>query len=161
MSDGIPAEAREVLGQQAERLDRLTESLTAAILAAELAGGDEVRPTEEQCNAWKEAGLLVITGESDDNVNLFGAFDGYISAYEGATFSVTRDGMVPDEDHVDATNAHLWVARDKSIEIEALWCEGEDYSWTFKLDAPHSTFDMLDEDGAKFCRGIVIDLAGL
>jgi hypothetical protein len=43
--------------------------------------------------------------------------------------------------------------------IEAIW--GKDgYSWTYKTDIPHATFDIF-EDGEKFCRGIVFDIKSL
>lgn len=40
--------------------------------------------------------------------------------------------------------------------VEAVW-DNDGYSWTYKTDIPHETFEVL-EDGEKYCRGIVFYL---
>ena len=41
--------------------------------------------------------------------------------------------------------------------IKTLWSKGE-YAWQYETEIPHATFEIL-EDGDKYCRGIVFDLA--
>ena len=116
----------------------------------------------------KAAGLVVMFGYSDDNVELRGAIGEEVSAYDGTTFRVSGDGhaLIDWEalDKDDEAEVERYFQRKRnSSEIEALWCPtdtaGEVYaSWAFKTDIPHETFDVM-EDGELFCRGIVFALA--
>ncbi len=45
-----------------------------------------------------------------------------------------------------------------AMTIDALWCKEPGYSWTFRTDIPHATFEVV-EDGEPYCRGIVFALA--
>lgn len=54
-----------------------------------------------------------------------------------------------------------YVQRQKSAKsIEALWCKEDGYSWTYKTEIPHATFEVV-EDEEPYCRGIVFALADL
>jgi len=44
--------------------------------------------------------------------------------------------------------------------VDALWAKEDGYSWTYRTDIPHATFEIV-EDGEPYCRGIVIDVADL
>ena len=46
----------------------------------------------------------------------------------------------------------------KGLAVKALWSPGDGYSWKFKTDIPHETFEVVD-DGEPYCRGIVFALA--
>jgi hypothetical protein len=142
--------------------------LTKEDLAAKLCGrsyGDEITHSEE--DAAKDAGLLVIFGASDDLVELRGAIEEELSAYDGTTVLLGRDGnlIVPvdreDEDVLEKYGL-LEVAQqreNKAHTIRALWCEEKDGpSWTFETDLPHATFNVMEDDDF-YCRGIVIDMA--
>ncbi|MNW22346.1 hypothetical protein D3C71_2237660 [compost metagenome] len=53
------------------------------------------------------------------------------------------------------------MQRQKSAKsIEALWCKEDGYSWTYKTEIPHATFEVADGD-EPYCRGIVFSLTGL
>lgn len=126
--------------------------------------GDEI--TSAQANAAKGAGLVVVFGASDDLVELRGAIDDELGAYDGSTFRVCGDGLLKPwpkdsgEEPLDEEDAERYFKRKAAgfKEIEARWAPKDaDLSWDFKTDIPHATFDVM-EDGEVFCRGIVFAL---
>ena len=48
--------------------------------------------TSEGARAAKDAGLVVVYGYSDDNVEFSGAIDEEVGAYEDTTIYITKDG---------------------------------------------------------------------
>lgn len=113
----------------------------------------------------KAAGLVVVFGYSDDNVELRGAIDDEVGAFDGTTFRISPTGLVPswssvDKDDEDEAQAYFDQKRAGYREIEAVWCPDADesISWIYRTDIPHATFDVM-EDGATYCRGIVFALA--
>lgn len=94
-------------------------------------------------------------GYSDDNVELRGYLDEEIGSYEGTTIYLDKDGIFDiDCDMCASDDCKLFrqhMGRCKSI--EAVW-DADGYSWVYKTDIPHETFDIYD-DGEKCCRGIV------
>lgn len=118
--------------------------------------GDEILKHEKQ---WaKESGLVVVFGYSDDNVEFKGAIDDEIGAYEGGELEFTKDGIFYDEDDEETLTKYKSVVVFNKIEAE--WCMLGDFSWSFKTEIPHSTFDILEE-GEPFCKGIVFSIADL
>lgn len=120
--------------------------------------------TDAESKEAKDSGLLVVFGYSDDNVELRGVIDDEIGAYDGTRLRILDGRIVPEIDRDDAETLRkygvlegLKKAYEDAPEIEALWCESSEYSWTFKTELPHATFDVMEDDG-KFCRGIVIQL---
>lgn len=142
--------------------------ITAQQLAERLNGrqyGSHITK-QDQIDA-KESGLVIVTGYSDDNVELYGAIREEIGAYEGTTFVLTESGPlsanlqeeIRDMDDMPE-DAFLREVADKvaghqnGTRIKAIYGEGE-YTWQFETAIQHETFDVL-EDGEKFCRGMVI-----
>lgn len=139
--------------------------MTPQELAARLHGreyGSEI--TKAECVEAKAAGLVVVYGYSDDNVELEGAINDEIGASEGATLRITPAGLLPewpDEGFADEAEAEDYFRKKAAgfQSIEAVWCpEGEGKSWVYRTEIPHATFDVL-EDGEVFCTGIVFRLA--
>ncbi|MFZ6655879.1 hypothetical protein [Undibacterium sp. TJN19] len=130
--------------------------------------GDEIAHAEEKLA--RESGLLVIVGSSDDLVEIYGVEREELGAYEGLQFSVDAkgtvrrpniewEGEITDED--EETLATYFQRKQVAKPIQARWCaDDSEWTWSFKTDIPHSTFDIVDE-GEKFCRGIVIDTKDL
>ena len=80
--------------------------MTAKELAAELSGrkyGMEIDSSEEQ--EAKDAGLVVVDGCSDDNVELRGAIDSEVGAWNGTTLYITPTGMLEEP---TCDNAATW-----------------------------------------------------
>lgn len=132
--------------------------ITKEELAARLTGreyGHEIFPAEE-----KEAmasGLLVIFGYSDDNVEFRGIFCDEYGCSNGSEIYVHSGGVL--ESHEEPCQCRFCRYEEcvkKCSVVTALWCKEPDYSWTYKTDVPHATFEIV-EDGEPYCRGIVID----
>lgn len=133
-----------------------TTQLTKETLAALLNGreyGNEITQDEER--QAKAAGLVVVFGYSDDNVELRGCIHDEVGSWGGTTLTITSRGHLLSEDERLAQ-----VQKGTDRDIEALWCKEPGYAWTYKTDIPHATFDIM-EDGEKFCRGIVFALDDL
>lgn len=138
----------------------MTKEELAAILT-----GREYRKEISKAEAAhaKAAGLVVVFGYSDDNAELMGAIDDEVSAYDGTILRVTPHGLLPEwsaGDMIDESDAEDYFRKKFAgyREIEACWASEGDYSWTFKTEIPHATFEIV-EDGVPYCRGIVFALA--
>lgn len=133
-------------------------------LAAILNGREyrvEISDSEEALA--KAAGLVVVFGASDDLMEFRGAISDELGAYDGTTARVSPIGLLPswesvDKDNEDEAETYFKAKLGGYREIEAEWDSGEGYSWTFKTEIPHSTFEIV-EDGEPYCRGIVFRLA--
>lgn len=134
--------------------------MTAKELAAELSGreyGMEISLGEEQ--EAKAAGLVVVYGYSDDSVELRGAIDAEVGAYDGTTIYIGKGGLIEDprcDNAEECTCPYFTAVRDNAKKIAAVWCGGE-ATWTFETDIPHETFTIF-EDGEPFCIGIVFSM---
>ena len=135
--------------------------MTAKELAAALNGREisyEINETEEK--RAKEAGLVVVYGYSDDNVELRGAIDEEVGAYEGAVIHITAAGLLEDpacDTAEDCTCPYFAAAKNSAKTITAVWNDNGDPCWTFETDIPHETFTVF-EDGEAFCEGIVFSM---
>lgn len=138
--------------------------MNASEFAALLNGreyGSEITEAEEA--QAKAAGLVVVFGYSDDNVELRGALDEEIGAYEGTNLRITSAGIMPlweGDDGISEEDAEAYFAlkRLPFKTIECVWCpKGEGMSWAYRTEIPHATFDVM-EDGETYCRGIVFAL---
>ena len=136
--------------------------MTAAELAAKLDGrkiGTEILKAES--STAKDAGLVVVYGYSDDNVEFAGAIDDEVGAYNGATIYITTAGVLkePDCDRDDCP--YFAKEREKAKTIKAVWNDNfGGPAWTFETDIPHETFTIV-EDGDPWCVGIVFSIEHL
>jgi hypothetical protein len=130
---------------------------------AEMLDGIEypVDVPEDVEKAAKHHGLVIIFGASDDLMEFRGAIDDEMGCYDGGVAHIDSEGLSPDFDSVDKDDKDAmreWFKREgKGRIIEALWCKEPNYSWTYKTDIPHATFEVV-EDGEPYCRGIVFSL---
>lgn len=135
--------------------------MTAKELAAALSGceyGMEISKEEER--EAKEAGLVVVYGYSDDNVELRGAIDSELGAYDGTTIYIAPSGLLEEPDCDDAetcTCPYFTAAKKAAREIKAIWHDEGGPAWTYETDIPHETFTVY-EDGEPFCVGIVFSM---
>lgn len=159
----------------------MKKTLTKEQLAAQL-DGCEYRNgiPDEIIQTAKENNLVIVTGASDDLLELYGA----ITEEVGATdiLLLTRKGIPESDCKADEEcafyqrwlNAALKSGEAKTIRI--FWggesgretMNPEKYAvfgkptWCFETTMPHSTFDIFDTDGNDreyFCRGVVLDLS--
>jgi hypothetical protein len=108
----------------------------------------------------KQHGLVVVFGASDDLMEFRGAIYDELGAYNGTTAYIDEKGLLPDRDSIDDDDELKdYFSREPHAKpIDALWCKEDGYSWTFKTDIPHATFE-ITEDDEPYCRGIVFALA--
>lgn len=122
--------------------------------------GMELTKDEERQAA--DAGLVVAYGYSDDNVELRGAIDEEVGAWDGTTIRLTKTGVLQGPTCDSAENCecpYFSAAKNAAKTIEAVWGAGG-VSWTFETDIPHETFNIY-EDGELFCVGIVFSVEDL
>lgn len=127
--------------------------MTPQELAQKLNGrecGDEITKQEEK--QAKAAGLVVVFGYSDDNIEFRGAINEEVGMYDGGVVHVSRDKVFSDHE-CDCEHCTYHTTRDTASKIDCKWCEN-DYSWFISADFPHATFDIMEDD-EKFSRGIV------
>jgi len=133
--------------------------LTVTKLAEMLDGrsyGAEITPEEQRLA--NEAGLVVVFGYSDDNVELRGAIDAEVPAYNGTI--VRLDGAdVLENDCENEDCPHFERAMAQAPFFRARWCAPDAVAaWTFAVSWPHETFTVF-EDGEPFCVGVVFALS--
>ena len=130
---------------------------------AEMLSGREVREEIEwgEERDIKDAGLIVVYGYSDDNVEFCGAIYDEVGAYNGTTVYLTPGGILqkPDCDRDDCP--YFAKEREKAKAIKAVWNDNfGGPAWTFETDIPHETFTIVD-DGEPWCIGIVFSVEHL
>lgn len=132
------------------------ESLAAMLNGREYRS--EITKAEEK-SAYQN-GLVVLFGASDDLAEFRGVFDDEIGCYGGGELFLTNKGPLPEhEDNCDCVFCGYERLAKLAVKIEAVW-DSEGYSWIYKTDIPHATFDIMDGD-EKYCRGIVFESIGL
>lgn len=140
--------------------------MTKEELAAILNGRkycDEMTKSEEK--QAMEAGLVVVFGYSEDYMELRGAIEDEVGAYQGTRILVDGKGLlfcrddIEIEAHTDEWLADYFTRRAAAKTIDALWNK-EGYYWIYRTDIPHATFEVMEDD-EKYCRGIVFALADL
>lgn len=139
--------------------------MDAKELAASLTGSKyPLRLPREVTSAAKAAGLVIVYGASDDLMEFDGAIHDEIGASDGTIAFLDAKGLTPEFNKLceikDWHGLKDYFNRFSGRkEIEAMW-DRDGYSWTYKTDIPHETFDVV-EDGEPYCRGIVFSLAAL
>ena len=121
--------------------------MTAKELATALTGrevGMEIMPGEERDA--KDAGLVVVYGYSDDNVELCGAIDGEVGAYNGTTVCLTPNGVLQKPDCGQEDCPYFAREREKARTVKAVWHDKGDPCWTFETDIPHETFTIMEDE---------------
>jgi len=108
-------------------------------------------------NIAKERGWVIVYGASDDLIEFDGAIVDEAGVYDGGEVKFDKEGFLPSFEDVEHNpkDCQKWLKRaSNTTTIEALWCKEERYSWTYKIDRPHETFEVMEDD-EHYCRGIV------
>ena len=114
--------------------------------------GAEITKDEETLA--KGNNLVVVFGYSDDNMELRGAIYDEVGCYEGGSAYITADGLF---ETCECDCKYSRVAKEKTHELSAHWCEGDVASWEYDIDVPFEPFSIM-EDGGLYCVGIVFSL---
>ena len=91
--------------------------------------GQEI--TREEAKEAKDLGFVVVFGYSDDNAEFRGAIEDEVDCFDGGRV-FDRYGKY----------------------IDAVWCE-DGFSWIYNTNIKHETFEIIEDDGCDYCRGIV------
>ncbi len=138
--------------------------MTAKELAIELNGRDTGEEMEwGEAQDAKDAGLVVVYGYSDDNVEFRGAINHETDSYDGGTVYLTANGVLEGPAcscAEDCECPYFAKEREKAKTIKAVWHNEGGPCWTFETDIPHETFTIM-EDGAPWCIGIVFSMEAL
>mgnify|MGYP003474204082 FL=1 len=138
--------------------------MDAKELAAKLNGREYCREiTDEEVRQAKEAGLVVVFGASDDLIEFRGAIRDEGDCYDGGTVLIDTKGVLPSWDSAsecEESAQEYFERKAKARTITALWAKEPGYSWTYKTDIPHETFEIV-EDGEPYCRGIVFNIGDI
>ena len=121
----------------------------AAILDGTEYGAD--LPAKGVLDAKRNGGVIVF-GASDDLMEFRGAIEEEVDCFNGGIVCLNKNGLVQNK----CDNEDCPYFREKLLHakgIRAIW-DSEGYSWIYKTDIPHETFEILEE-GEKYCRGIV------
>lgn len=133
---------------------------------AEILNGSEITDNIEQ--QAKDAGLVVVFGYSDDNMEFRGALDDEFGCYGGGQISFTKEGLTIEEDDMDVLEKYNAVP--PLNVINAIWDElydtgegDEPCCWQYITDIPHETFRVMEGTEGKdlFCVGIVFSISDL
>ena len=103
----------------------------------------------------KAAGCVAVFGASDDLMELRGAVDDEVGAYNGVTVFLTPEGLF---EACDDDCKYSRAAQKNGVGLSAIWCPDDGSSWAYKTAIPHATFRVLEDDDL-YCTGIVFALA--
>lgn len=133
---------------------------------AEMLSGRQYRKeiTKDEEKLAAENGLVIVTGYSDDNMEFYGAFRDEVSCYGGGDAFITPDlplvGLLENRcDCEDCPYFENEQVKWSANKITAVW-DAEGYTWIYKTDILHATFDIMDGDD-YYCRGIVLSVSDL
>lgn len=112
--------------------------------------------TKEEQRQAKAAGLVVVTGGSDDLVSFYGAIDDEAGASDGTRVHLSAEGLLKSK--CDCSDCpYFEEVRQRAPFIDVAW--GRD-GWRYETKIPHATFDIFDE-GELFSKGIVFRMADI
>lgn len=107
-------------------------------------------PHEEILNAMMNNKLIVIQGQSDDILDMYGCASEQFSAWDGFSYL--------DYECEDFQKEEFEILKD--CEVEMIWCPDNERSWLVKANNKYAKreFNIL-EDGKVYCTGLIIDLS--
>ena len=102
--------------------------------------------SKEDIKIAKENGFVIVTGASDDLMELEGAIEDEAGCFDDGKVYISKRGVEE--------------KKTKNM-IEALWCQTKDENgvvipWAYETKIPHETFLVMDA-GEVYCMGIVFN----
>lgn len=121
---------------------------------------DEEISREEEAE-FKAAGLVAVFGASDDLIEFRGAFNDEGGCYEGGSFLIDAQGILPSYESCETKEEaeEYFKRKPRAKRIHANW-DTDGYAWTYEFEIPHATFEIF-EGGEPYCRGLVFSIADL
>jgi hypothetical protein len=112
----------------------------------------------------RENKLVIAYGASDDLLELDGAIhDEAYLPYDGQAIRFDTEGFIPEWDNLEKeleeeVREYFRRVDDSNLAEITVLENANGYYFSYETDLPHATFEMV-EDGEKYCRGIVFELA--
>ena len=120
---------------------------------------DEITPEIEEFAI--ENNLVIVYGASDDLMEFRGAIYGEIGCHNGDVAYLNNIGLIDNKCSNERCPYHK-IETKHAIGIKAIWGEyGDEYAWVYETKLLHRTFDILDDEDDKYCRGIVFSMLEL
>lgn len=126
---------------------------------AKLLNGREIMKeiTRDEERQAAEAGLVVVFGYSDDNMEFRGAINDEVDCFDGGTAYLTKAGILHEMDCDGENCPYFAAAKSAAKAVKAVWHDDDGPCWTYETDIPHETFKIF-EDGLVWCVGIVFNI---
>jgi len=102
---------------------------------------------------------VIVFGASDDIMCFRGAIKDDVDCYGGGTAYLAGKELLSNECD-DEYCPYFEKLKKLAKTIEAKWCAEPDICFTYETSIPHQTFEIM-EDGEKYCRGIIFNLAAV
>lgn len=135
--------------------------MTAKELAEKINGREYMESFVDVRNAAKDAGLVIVTGASDDLIEFDGAIFDEGGCFDGGVIYFDRKHVANDGERLPNQILAIWCGKVENEPVgdpsEFVDENGETITWTYKTDIPHETF-MIYDDGEPYCRGIVFSI---
>lgn len=130
--------------------------MTKEELAALINGNQYREEISRELQAQAKLNRLVVAfGASDDLLELVGAVDEELSAYEGTTVYFDKGGLIFNECE-DENCPHFNRIIKSAATVNSVWAK-DNYSWVIESEIPHANFEIFEDD-EKYCKGIVFSL---
>lgn len=135
--------------------------MNAKELAAKLTGREyDAEITKAEILEAEQAGLVVVYGYSDDNVEFNGAINDEVGCYERRTIPLTKSGVLATPDCGQDDCPYFEIAKRNAKAVCAKWNDEGNPCWSFETDIPHETFEVFEGE-ELFCVGIVFSVEDL
>jgi hypothetical protein len=105
--------------------------------------------------------IMQVWNDGNEVVEFSGAAYGRRGTYKG--LKVYFFGSTPIHPDFDKCSCKCCAYSERTAvsgSVDLLIGKGG-YAWSFKTNMPHATFDVTDEGGAKYCRGIVFEVPSI
>ncbi len=109
--------------------------------------------------ALADAGIVIVHSVSDDIMEIAGAVDDELPAWDGGVAYFNTEGLVSNECHDHDCPYYSRALRD-AVAVRAIWnCDPKaGPAWRYETAIPAARFSVLEADGI-YCVGIVFRLA--
>lgn len=97
----------------------------------------------QETQAAEEHGIVVVWSYDDDYIEFDGAIEG---------------GIYGNEAYIDGKTLKN-KPTEGALKIKVILGDDFSYEFTYEVEIPHETFNLIDEDGEIYCRGIVFALS--
>ena len=133
--------------------------MTPQEAAAKIDGNEYGREVSPDLSAALDAaGLVAVYGASDDLMEFDGAIRDEVGCHEGGTAYLNGSSLLQNECENDDC-PHYARLKAGAATITAKWDDGG-FSWRYETAIPHAKF-VIEEDGERYCEGIVFALADI